>query len=59
MATLPDNVIHVRELESTIENLAFEPGLIDDWDALWLTMKAAARTDIDSRKDYAAQLSFG
>ena len=59
MATLPNNVIHVRELESTIENLAFEPGLIDDLDALWLTMKAAARTDIDSRKDYAAQLSFG
>ncbi len=59
MATLPDNVIHVRELESTIEGLAFEPGLIDDLDALWLTLKAAARTDIDSRKDYAAQLSFG
>ena len=59
MATLPDNVIHVRELESTIENLAFESGLIDDLDALWLTMKAAARTDIGSRKDYAAQLGFG
>ena len=59
MAALPDNVIHVRELESTIEGLAFEPGLIDDLDALWLTLKAAARTDIDSRKDYAAQLSFG
>lgn len=59
MATLPDNVIHVRELEKTIERLAFEPGQIEDWEALWLTMKAAARTDVDSRKDYAAQVSFG
>ena len=59
MGALPNNVIHVRELENTIENLALEPGRIDDWEALWLTLKAASRTDVDSRKDYAAQLSFG
>lgn len=59
MSALPDNVIRIRELAATIERLEFAPGAVDDWDALWLTLRAAARTDADSRKDYAAQLSFG
>ena len=59
MSTLPDNVIHIRELAATIERLEFAPGTVEDWDALWLTLRAAAKTDADSRKDYAAQLSFG
>jgi hypothetical protein len=59
MSTLPDNVIHIRELTAAIERLEFAPSPVEDWDALWLTLRAAARTDTDSRKDYAAQLSFG
>lgn len=59
MATLPKKVVHVRELENMIENLASESGQNEDWEAVWLTVKAAARTDIDTRKDYAAQVSFG
>ena len=35
------------------------PSAVEDWDALWLTLRSAAKTDADTRKDYAAQLSFG
>ena len=59
MSTLPDNVVHVGELAATLERLEFGPSRVEDWDALWLTLRAAAKTDADSRKDYAAQLSFG
>ena len=59
MSALPDNVIHVGELAAALERLEFEPSHVEDWDALWLTLRAAAKTDADTRKDYAAQLSFG
>jgi hypothetical protein len=59
MSTLPDNVVHITELAAKLERLEFEPSAVEDWDALWLTLRAAAKTDADSRKDYAAQLSFG
>lgn len=55
----PQNVIHVRDLENFIAKFVFGPAKVDDWDAVWLTVKAAALTDESSRKDYAAQLSFG
>lgn len=54
----PDNVIHVRDLENYIAKFVFGPSKIDDWDAVWLTVKAAALTDPDTRKDLQAQLSF-
>ena len=59
MSAVPDNVIHIGELAATLERLEFEPSTVEDWDALWLTLRSAARTDADTRKDYAAQLSFG
>ena len=55
----PDNVIHVRNLENFIARFVFGPAKVDDWNAVWLTVKSAALTDESSRKDHAAQLSFG
>jgi hypothetical protein len=55
---LEKNVIHVRKLNSYIAKFDFGPCKIDDWDAVWLSVKSAALTDEDSRKDLGAQLSF-
>ena len=52
------NVIHVRDLDTYIAKFVFGPCKIDDWDAVWMTVKAAALTDDDSRRDFEAQLSF-
>jgi hypothetical protein len=52
------NVIHVRDLRSYIAKFVFGPCKIKDWDAVWLSVKAGALTDDDSRKDFLAQLSF-
>lgn len=57
-STRSRNVIHVRDLDSYISKFVFGPCKIKDWDAVWLTLKAAALTDEDSRKDFHAQLSF-
>lgn len=54
----PSNVIHVRDLESFVAKFVFGPSKIKDWDAVWLTVRAAALTDEDSRKDLQAQLTF-
>jgi hypothetical protein len=54
----PRNVIHVRDLESFVAKFVFGPSKIEDWDAVWLTVKAAALTDADSRKDLQSQLTF-
>lgn len=54
----PQNVIHVRDLESFVAKFVFGPSKVRDWDAVWLTVKAAALTDDASRKDHAAQLGF-
>lgn len=59
MAELPDTVVHISDLDAAIQRLEFGPSPVEDWDALWLTLRAAAKTDDDSRRDYAAQLSFG
>jgi len=53
------NVIHVRELESFISKFVFGPSKIEDWDAVWLSLKAAVLNDEASRKDFDAQLSLG
>jgi Nuclease-related domain len=52
------NVIHIRDLRNYIARFVFGPCKIDDWDAVWLTVRAAALTDEESRKDFRAQLSF-
>jgi hypothetical protein len=54
----PRNVIRVRNLESFIARFVFGPSKVQDWDAVWLTVKAAALTDDESRKDLQAQLTF-
>ncbi len=55
---LEDNVIHVRDLNSYIAKFVFGPCEINDWDAVWLTVKSTALMDEESRKDFRAQLSF-
>ncbi len=55
---LEKNVIHVRDLNSYIDKFVFGPCKIKDWDAVWMTVKAAALTDEETRKDLSAQLSF-
>ena len=54
----PKNVIRVGQLESFIANFVFGPSKIEDWDAAWMTVRSAARTDDATRKDHASQLSF-
>ncbi|MBT8077667.1 MAG: NERD domain-containing protein [Gammaproteobacteria bacterium] len=54
----PKNVIHVDNLDSYIAKFVFGPCKIKDWDAVWLTVNAAALTDEESRKDLNAQVSF-
>ena len=54
----PDNVIRVCELEIFIAKFVFGPSKIDDWDAVWLSVKAAALDDPDAAKDLAAQIGF-
>ena len=55
---LATNVIHVRDLDSYIAKFVFGPCKIEDWPAVWMTLKAAVLTDAESRKDFDAQLSF-
>jgi len=53
----PKNVIHVRDLDSYIAKFVFGPSRIKDWDAVWLTIKSAAMTDEDTRRDLRAQIA--
>ncbi len=53
----PANVIHVRDLDSYIARFVFGPSKIDDWDAVWLTLKSAALTDEATRRDLQAQIA--
>ena len=55
---LAENVIHIDELRSYIEKFEFGPSKIKDWNSVWQTVRAAALTDEESRKDFLAQLSF-
>jgi hypothetical protein len=55
----PKNVIHVDNLESFVAKYVFGPSKIDDWHAVWLTVNAAAMTDVETRKDLQAQVGFG
>jgi hypothetical protein len=55
---LEKNVIHVRRLNSYIAKFVFGPCKVEDWDAVWFTVRSAALTDEATRKDFRAQLSF-
>lgn len=57
-AAPPRNVIHVRNLESFVAKFVFGPSKVKDWDAVWLSVKAAAIHDANARKDLEAQLTF-
>ncbi len=58
-AAPPKNVIHVGQLESYVAKHVFGPSKIEDWDAVWLSVKSAVLRDAAARKDFAAQISFG
>ena len=58
MFTLPENAIMAHELDRYLYNHSFETSEVDDWDAVWLTVRAAARTDEATRRDHASQLGF-
>jgi hypothetical protein len=53
----PKNVIHVRDLDSYIAKFVFGPSKIEDWDAVWLTVKSSALTDEATRRDLQAQIA--
>lgn len=53
----PANVIRVAQLDSYIAKFIFGPSKIKDWDAVWLSLQAAALTDDASRKDLQAQIA--
>jgi len=53
----PKNVILVDQLDSFIAKFVFGPSKVKDWDAAWLTVKSAALTDEDTRKDLRAQIA--
>ncbi|MCG8369686.1 MAG: NERD domain-containing protein, partial [Proteobacteria bacterium] len=56
---LPHNVIHVDHLESYVAKHVFGPSKIEDWDAVWLTVKSAVLRGDAARKDFEAQISLG
>jgi len=53
----PKNVIRVRDIDSYIAKFVFGPSKVKDWDAVWLTVNAAALTDEATRKDLQAQIA--
>jgi hypothetical protein len=53
----PKNVILIDQLDSFIAKFVFGPSKVKDWDAAWLTVKSAALTDEDTRKDLQAQIA--
>ena len=54
---LPGNVIRVDRIDSYIAKYVFGPSKIEDWDAVWFSVRSAVLGDEDSRRDYGAQLS--
>lgn len=58
----PPGVIPLSELQEALDALEFDAEAVDpveDWEATWLRLRAAALTDDESRKDLDAQVSFG
>ncbi len=54
----PKGVIHVSGLNGFLARHVFGPSRVDDWDAVWMSIQAAALTDADTRRDFNAQLGF-
>lgn len=55
----PADVIHVSNLENWLASYQEKAPAARDPEAAWLSLRAAARTDAASHKDFEAQLSFG
>ena len=55
----PAHVLNTRSLPAWLGEVHFDDAGIEDWDTIWLRLKAAALTDEESRRDFDAQLSFG
>ena len=55
---LPKGAIHISALGGFLARHVFGPSRIDDWDAVWMSVQAAALTDEATRRDFEAQLSF-
>lgn len=53
----PANVIRVDRLDSYIAKFIFGPSKVEDWDAVWFSLKSAALTDDATRKDLQAQIA--
>lgn len=54
-----ENVIHVSALHAWLLRFQENSQSAADPEAAWLSLRAAARTDAASRKDFESQLSFG
>ena len=54
-----ENVIHVSALRAWLERFQENSQCATDPEAAWLSLRAAARTDAASRKDFESELSFG
>lgn len=55
--TPPPNVIHVSRLHAFIANLVFEPSSVEDWDAVWLTVRSASVADASSLENLPARIA--
>lgn len=55
----PANVIRVGQLESFVAKFVFGPSKIDDWHAVWLSVRSAVLDDEAARRDFSAQIGFG
>jgi hypothetical protein len=57
-SALPGHAIMARDFDRYLFNHSFPTSEVECWDDVWLTLRAAARTDEATRKDYASQLGF-
>ncbi len=55
----PGNVIRVSQLESFVAKFIFGPSKIDDWHAVWMSVRSAVLDDEATRHDFSAQIGFG
>lgn len=56
---ISSHVIHVSQLDQWLEQYQQQPARTQDLDSTWMNLRAAARTDDASQRDFEAQLSFG
>jgi len=57
--TINRHVIHISQLSQWLEQYQHQPAATQDLDSTWMNLRAVARTDDASQRDFEAQLSFG